>query len=107
MSGLAPAASATDAMTSVGEGPVALIVGPHDDEKRVEQGEAPLGTADVEPESDSPSDGSQAGDLEKWNEPKINTFRFLTTLFCFIIMGMNDGSLGVCYSANLLVASTG
>lgn len=34
-------------------------------------------------------------DLEKWNDPKINTYRYFATLFSFTIMGMNDGAYGV------------
>ncbi len=31
---------------------------------------------------------------EKWNQPGPNTLRFITTLYSFIIMGMNDGAVG-------------
>ena len=33
--------------------------------------------------------------LQKWNEPKISTYRFFVTLYSFIIMGMNSAALGV------------
>jgi hypothetical protein len=33
--------------------------------------------------------------LEKWNYPRVNMYRYLTTLFCFINMGMNDAAYGV------------
>lgn len=33
--------------------------------------------------------------LERWNESAINKYRFSTTLVSFIIMGMNDGAVGV------------
>lgn len=33
--------------------------------------------------------------LEKWNESPLNIYRFFTTLYSFIIMGMNDAALGV------------
>jgi hypothetical protein len=33
--------------------------------------------------------------LHRWNESRVNTFRFLTTLYSFIIMGMSDGAVGV------------
>lgn len=33
--------------------------------------------------------------LEKWNTPRINLYRYLSALFSFIIMGMNDAAYGV------------
>jgi hypothetical protein len=33
--------------------------------------------------------------LERWNNPRINMYRYLTTLLCFINMGMNDAAYGV------------
>jgi hypothetical protein len=35
--------------------------------------------------------------LEKWNQPRINMYRYFTTLFCLIIMGMNDAAYGVSF----------
>ncbi|KAK4144066.1 major facilitator superfamily domain-containing protein [Dichotomopilus funicola] len=32
--------------------------------------------------------------LQRWNESPINRFRYLTTNYCFALMGMTDGSLG-------------
>ncbi|KAL0940275.1 major facilitator superfamily transporter [Colletotrichum truncatum] len=32
--------------------------------------------------------------LEKWNETRTNAFRYLVTLYSFIVMGMNDGAIG-------------
>lgn len=32
--------------------------------------------------------------LQKWNHPRVNLWRVLTTMYCFILMGMNDGALG-------------
>jgi len=40
-------------------------------------------------------DPDRAKELERWNEPRSNLFRFLVTLYSFIIMGMNDGAVGV------------
>ncbi|KAG9248032.1 major facilitator superfamily domain-containing protein [Calycina marina] len=34
------------------------------------------------------------GELEKWNGSKTNVYRYLATLFSFIIMGMNDAAYG-------------
>lgn len=33
--------------------------------------------------------------LEIWNKPVINMYRYLATLYTFIIMGMNDAAYGV------------
>ena len=33
--------------------------------------------------------------LEQWNYPKINIYRYLSAIFSFIIMGMNDAAPGV------------
>ncbi|KAB5583351.1 major facilitator superfamily domain-containing protein [Coniochaeta sp. 2T2.1] len=32
--------------------------------------------------------------LQLWNYPRVNLWRVLTTMYCFILMGMNDGALG-------------
>ncbi len=32
--------------------------------------------------------------LEKWNEPRANAARYMTTLYSFIVIGMNDGAIG-------------
>lgn len=36
-----------------------------------------------------------ASSLEHWNSPRINTWRFLATLWSFWMMGANDGAFGV------------
>jgi len=33
--------------------------------------------------------------LQKWNEPRINLYRYLGAIFSFFVMGMNDGAYGV------------
>jgi hypothetical protein len=33
--------------------------------------------------------------LEQWNRPRINIYRYLATLYSFVIMGMNDAAYGV------------
>ncbi len=38
---------------------------------------------------------------QKWNEPRVNTCRFLTTIYSFIVMGMNDGAVGVSRTSRL------
>ncbi|ORY64261.1 major facilitator superfamily domain-containing protein [Pseudomassariella vexata] len=47
----------------------------------------------VEAQGDTAAD-DQTLSLPKWNQPRINAYRFLTTILCFIIMGMNDASVG-------------
>jgi hypothetical protein len=32
--------------------------------------------------------------LQRWNTPRVNLWRVLTTMYCFILMGMNDGAVG-------------
>lgn len=32
---------------------------------------------------------------EQWNNPRINMYRYLSTIFAFIVMGMNDAAYGV------------
>ncbi|KAL2160303.1 hypothetical protein VTH06DRAFT_1476 [Thermothelomyces fergusii] len=39
----------------------------------------------------SPQSGQQ---LQRWNNPPINIFRYFSTLYCFILLGMTDGALG-------------
>ncbi|KAG7294229.1 hypothetical protein NEMBOFW57_004299 [Staphylotrichum longicolle] len=33
-------------------------------------------------------------ELERWNETGVNIFRFMSTMYCFILMGMTDGAVG-------------
>lgn len=33
--------------------------------------------------------------LQRWNETTANMFRFFSTLYSFILMGMTDGAVGV------------
>lgn len=40
--------------------------------------------------------GTEAGkSLQRWNNPRINMYRYLSANFSFIIMGMNDAAYGV------------
>jgi len=48
---------------------------------------------DTKEEGQEPIDESTK--LEQWNHPRINMYRYLTTLLCFINMGMNDAAYGV------------
>jgi hypothetical protein len=42
---------------------------------------------------------TQTPDLEIWNKPKVNKYRYLATLYTFIVMGMNDAAYGVRYNS--------
>ncbi len=45
------------------------------------------------PSPPSPQPGKE---LQRWNETGLNMFRFFSTIYCFILMGMTDGAVGVC-----------
>ncbi|KAL2149524.1 hypothetical protein VTH82DRAFT_8175 [Thermothelomyces myriococcoides] len=49
-------------------------------------------TADEESGARSPRPGGQQ--LQRWNDPPVNIFRYFSTLYCFILLGMTDGALG-------------
>jgi hypothetical protein len=36
-----------------------------------------------------------AQQLPRWNDSPVNILRYLTTNYCFVLMGMTDGALGV------------
>ncbi|KUI59936.1 Bypass of stop codon protein 6 [Cytospora mali] len=42
----------------------------------------------------SPDNGSTLPDLEKWDEPKVNRFRYLATVAGLVIMGLHDAATG-------------
>lgn len=44
---------------------------------------------------DNTGNGDSINELERWNSPRINSYRFYATNLSFLIMGMNDASLGV------------
>ncbi|KAK3946269.1 major facilitator superfamily domain-containing protein [Diplogelasinospora grovesii] len=68
----------------------------HDHEKVVDSSTTANDTcATTDEEATSPPPPAQAGpQQQKWNEPRVNIFRFCTTLYSFILMGMNDGAIG-------------
>ncbi len=53
-------------------------------------------------ESGTPPCPPPVQELERWNETGVNVFRFFSTLYCFILMGMTDGAVGVCLASFLL-----
>lgn len=70
--------------------PAQLASGPgmHDEPEKALQPPSPA------PEAES-SDDAPPEVLERWNHPRVNMYRFYTTLYSFIVMGMNDGAVGV------------
>jgi len=46
-------------------------------------------------EKPAPDVPPQAPGLARWNESRINMYRFYVTLYSFVVMGMNDGAIGV------------
>jgi hypothetical protein len=81
----------TDARVSVGEKPDGRPGLCHDPEK---SDEGPQTKPELSSGDDTPLD-VPAVRLQRWNESNINIYRFVVANFSFIIMGMNDGSLGV------------
>ncbi len=51
------------------------------------------GKSGIKAEDELPT--PNAGSLERWDDPRINTWRFLATLWGFWMMGANDGAFGV------------
>ena len=59
-------------------------------------------TSTEDPEAIATTDEKAAPDvpaevpiLERWNDSRVNVYRFLVTLYSFVVMGMNDGAVGV------------
>lgn len=46
------------------------------------------------------SDADSSGGLERWNQPRANTYRFGAACFSLFIMGMHDGCIGVSHSSS-------
>lgn len=46
-------------------------------------------------EADLSTDSPDSSTLERWNESRINVYRYFATLYCFMLMGMNDAATGV------------
>ncbi|KAF5662854.1 tetracycline resistance [Fusarium circinatum] len=63
----------------------------HDDEL-----EEKLGSVEAvqQPETRTNDSGESVNELEHWNSPRINSYRYYATNFSFLIMGMNDASPG-------------
>ena len=63
---------------------------PVDDETKVDG--TGIGTNFMKESFPDPAPGES---LEHWNRPRINIYRYLATLWSFILMGMNDAAIGV------------
>ncbi|KAF7559306.1 hypothetical protein G7046_g4849 [Stylonectria norvegica] len=48
----------------------------------------------AEPQPTFGDDGVSVEALQRWNSPRINTYRFCAANFSFVIMGMNDACIG-------------
>lgn len=51
-------------------------------------------SSDPDPEKNDTSSTDSANGLDRWNTPRINTYRFCVVNFSLFIMGFNDASLG-------------
>jgi hypothetical protein len=51
---------------------------------------------DTEPSSAEVALEESKPTLEAWNNPPINTWRYLVALYCLFMLGANDASIGVC-----------
>jgi hypothetical protein len=62
---------------------------------RVEDPEKAEATQDATDE-ESGTRSPPATELQRWNQTTADVFRFFSTIYCFILMGMTDGAVGVC-----------
>ncbi|KAL2135616.1 hypothetical protein VTI74DRAFT_7763 [Chaetomium olivicolor] len=60
---------------------------------RAEDPEKFVSTEDATDEEPGPTP-AQPPQLQRWNETVADVFRFLSTIYCFILMGMTDGAVG-------------
>jgi hypothetical protein len=59
--------------------------------------EEKLGSVEAVQQPKTNDSGESIDELEHWNSPRINSYRYYATNFSFLIMGMNDASPGVSY----------
>lgn len=61
-----------------------------------------LSTSDVENVREPATPPSTAVHaLQKWNYPRSNMWRVFACFWSFLVVGMNDGSYGVCFGCSL------
>jgi hypothetical protein len=53
------------------------------------------GSVEAMQQPDTIDSGESINELEHWNSPRINSCRYYAANFSFLIMGMNDASIGV------------
>ncbi|KAJ4117450.1 hypothetical protein NW765_010870 [Fusarium oxysporum] len=56
--------------------------------------EEKLGSVEAVQQPETNDSGESIDELEHWNSPRINSYRYYATNFSFLIMGMNDASPG-------------
>lgn len=61
----------------------------------VEKSKKKPGAVEAIQQPDNIDSVDSINELERWNSPRINSYRFYATNLSFLIMGMNDASLGV------------
>ncbi len=62
---------------------------------RIEDPEKAETSQDVTDEESGTPSSQPAQELERWNETGVNVFRFFSTIYAFILMGMTDAAVGV------------
>lgn len=62
----------------------------------VEPNEKTMGSSAIENTSGQLDlSDSSPSPLERWNEPRVNTYRYFAALYGFVLMGMTDAASGV------------
>lgn len=95
ISAAAEARASTDASCPNGEPPSQLETLGNEKPGNTRSLASPTTPTDEETAASQPHQGPSELVLQRWNEPRVNIYRFFTTLLSFIIMGMNDGAVGV------------
>ena len=62
----------------------------------IENSEKFVPTRDATDEESGTPLEAPAPELQRWNQSKVNIFRYCSTMYSFILMGMMDGAMGVC-----------
>lgn len=64
-------------------------------QQNVEKLKETPGAVEAVQQPDNADSADSINELERWNNPRVNSYRFYATNLSFLIMGMNDASLGV------------
>ena len=62
------------------------------------------GTAESQGTESSTGNRNTPRPLDRWNETPTHAFRFLATLWCFVVMGINDACFGVSLAYRCVVS---